>query len=206
MAVNTKPMKRAKKAGASKSTQGLKATARSIKKISAGPSAKVPKAESARLPAQASAAPFMAGADVFSNVFKMPEMKLNDMERMMTKQNFQFDQIASEAANSSREGVEAFIKFGTIFAKGFEDIIRTAASLTQSSAEKQAEYAKQMMGAKTINEFATAQNKIAQASFDQMMANATKISEMSIKVINESIAPLNDQMVKGMNKATKMAA
>jgi hypothetical protein len=38
------------------------------------------------------------------------------------------------------------------------------------------------------------------------MAGATKLSEMSVKVLNASVAPLNDQMAKGMQKASKMAA
>lgn len=128
------------------------------------------------------------------------------MEKIMTKQDFKFDQFTTEAASAGREQLEAFMKFQTTFTKGFEEILRTAASLTQSSAEKQAEYTKQLMGAKTINEFSVAQNKIAQASFDEFMASATKLSEMSVKLMNESMAPLNDQMSKGMQKAAKKAA
>ena len=124
----------------------------------------------------------------------------------MPKQNFEFEKYAQEAASTGRESMEAFMKFQTTFTKGFEDIMRTAASLTQTAAEKQAEYTKQMMGAKTLNELSAAQNKIAKASFDEFMAGATKLSEMSVKVMNEAVAPLNDQMSKGMQKASKMAA
>lgn len=139
--------------------------------------------------------------------FKFPDPDMtNKMETIMTKQNFQFDQFANEAANAGRENMEAFIKSGTIFAKGLEDIIRTAASLSQTAAEKQAELAKQMMGAKTLNELTAAQNKIAQANFQEFMANATKLSEMSVKILNESIAPISNQMTKGMNRVTKLAA
>jgi phasin family protein len=134
------------------------------------------------------------------------DFNMNGMEIFMTKQDFKFDQFTTEAASAGREQLEAFLKFQTTFTKGFEEILRTAASMTQSAAEKQAEYTKQLMGAKTINEFSAAQNKIAQASFDEFMAGATKISEMSVKVMNESLAPLNDQMAKGMQKASKKAA
>lgn len=144
--------------------------------------------------------------------FEMPGFKsfksfnLCGMEQFMPKQNFEFEKYAQDAATAGRESMEAFIKFQTTFTKGFEDIMRTAASLTQSAAEKQAEYTKQMMGAKTLNELTAAQNKIAKSSFDEFMAGATKLSEMSVKVLNESCAPLNDQMAKGMQKAGKMAA
>lgn len=138
--------------------------------------------------------------------FEFPGFNMSAMEKFMPKQNFEFDKYAQEAASASREGIEAFIKFQTTLTKGVEDIMRTAASLTQTAAEKQAEYTKQVMGAKTLNEFSAAQNKIAKASFDEFMAGATKLSEMSVKVLNASVAPLNDQMAKGMQKASKMAA
>lgn len=135
-----------------------------------------------------------------------PMNALKKMEKIMTKQPFQFDQLAQDAANQSRESMEAFVKSGTIFAKGFEEIIKTAATLTQGAAEKQAEYTKQLMGSKTLNEYAEAQNKIAQSSFDQFMAGATKLSEMSVKVLNEASEPLNEQMTKTMAKANKQMA
>jgi len=129
-----------------------------------------------------------------------------EMEKIMTKQPFQFDQMAQDAANQSREGMEAFVKSGTIFAKGFEEIIKTAASMSQNVAEKQAEFARQLMSSKTLNEYAEAQNKIAQASFDQFMSGATQISEMSVKVLNEASEPLNAQMTKAMAKSNKQMA
>ncbi|MBX2834714.1 MAG: phasin family protein [Micavibrio sp.] len=127
------------------------------------------------------------------------------METFMPQTNIKFDQIAQDAANSSREGVEAFIKSGTIFAKGFESWFKTAASLSQSAAEKQAQYAKELMSSKTLNEAAEKQNKIAQANFEEFVGNASKLSEMGVKLINDSIEPINSQMSKTMSKAKKAA-
>lgn len=157
---------------------------------------------------QAAETGFPPVADYMSAFFKFPpDLDMtNKMETIMTKQNFQFDQLANEATNAGREGMEAFIKSGTIFAKGVEDIVRAAASMSQTVAEKQAEFAKQIMGAKTLNELMAAQNRIAQVNLQEFMANATKLSEMSVKILNESIAPLSNQMAKGMSRATKMAA
>lgn len=144
----------------------------------------------------------------------MPQPFLKEMENIMTKQPFQFDQLGQEtmqetmkdAANSSREGVEAFVKSGEIFAKGFEAWMKTAASIAQSAGEKQAEYTKQLMSSKTINEYAEAQNKIAQENFDQFMTGATQLSEIGVKVLSEASEPLNEQMTKAMAKANKQMA
>ncbi len=155
----------------------------------------------------------MPGFNTLTNLelprYEMPSFSnfnLCGMEQFMPKQNFEFDKYTQDAAKAGRESMEAFMKFQTTFTKGFEEIMRTAASLTQTAAQKQAEYTKQMMGAKTLNELSAAQNKIAKSSFDEFMAGATKLSEMSVKVLNESVAPLSEQMNKGMQKAGKMAA
>lgn len=131
---------------------------------------------------------------------------ISEMETMMKQGPIQFDQLAREAGDAGREGVDAFMKSGAIFAKGCEDIIRTATSLAQESAEKQAQYFKDAMSSKTLNEWAEVQNKIAQAGFDDFMEGATKLSEISAKVLSEASEPFNAQMGKAMKKASSAAA
>ena len=134
------------------------------------------------------------------------EHTLKHTENVMSKQPFQFDKIATETANQGRESMEAFVKSGTIFAKGFEDIMKATAAMTQSVSEKQAEFTKQLMGSKTLNEFTEAQNKIAQSSFDQFMSGATQITEMSVKMLSEASEPINAQMSAAVQKANKAMA
>ncbi len=124
------------------------------------------------------------------------------METMMTQNKTQMDKAAQDAANFSRENTEAFMKFGQLFMKGFEDIMRETAALAQDSAEKQAQYLKEAMSTKTLNEWADVQNKMAQANFDDFMAGATKISELSVKVMTDSVEPFNAQMSEAMKKAS----
>ena len=118
----------------------------------------------------------------------------------------QFDQFTKEAADINREGIDAFVKSGTIFAKGFESLVRETIGLAQSTAEKQMQLAKDAMTSKTINEFSDAQNKIAQTSFDDFMSGATKLTELSTKVLTEAIEPINDQVAKSVQKATEAVA
>lgn len=124
----------------------------------------------------------------------------------MTQSTAQFDQFAEEAAKIGRENMDAIMKCGTLFAKGFEELSKTAMAMGQSAAEKQAELAQAALSSKTINELAETQSKMAQASFDDFMQNSTKISEMSVKLLTEASEPLNAQMNKAMQKAGKMAA
>ena len=124
----------------------------------------------------------------------------------MTQGQAQFDQFTKEAANLNREGIDAFVKSGTIFAKGFESLLKETISFAQSSAEKQMQLAKDAMTSKTINEFSDAQNKLAQVSFDDFMSGTTKLTELSVKVVSEAIEPINDQIAKSVQKATDAVA
>ena len=122
------------------------------------------------------------------------------------KAQAQFEQMTKEAANLNREGIDACVKSGTIFAKGFENLMKETISFTQKAAERQMQLAKDAMTSKTINEFSDAQNKIAQTSFDDFMSGATKISEMGVKILTEAIEPINDQIAKSVQKATDAVA
>lgn len=123
----------------------------------------------------------------------------------MTKGTNQFEKIAQDATDFSREGFEAFQKSIQILAKGSEEMWKTAMSIAQDSAEKQQKYMKDAMGTKTLNEWADMQNKIAQTQFDDFMAGATKISELGVRTLTECSEPMNQQMTKAMNKANKAA-
>lgn len=128
------------------------------------------------------------------------------MEKTMTQSTQQFEKLTQDANAFSRDGVEAFIKSGTIFAKGFEDLMKATASLAKNNAEKQAQLMKAAMSAKTVNEWAEIQNKMTQANFDEFMSSATKISEMGVKLLTEASEPINEQMTKSMQKVSKAAA
>lgn len=129
----------------------------------------------------------------------------NPMEDIMTQSNNQFDKLTREAANASRDSFDAFAKSYSIFAKGYESLVRTSLALSQSAAEKQANYAKQAMGCKTVNEFAEFQNKITQSNFDDLLAGVTQITEISAKTLTDSIEPLNNQLSKAMKKMSEAA-
>ncbi len=128
------------------------------------------------------------------------------MTNATKQQARKFDKLAGDSNELGRAGFEAFMKSGTIFAKGFEDFVRTSMELAQGAAEKQAQYVKEALSSKTLNEWTEAQNKIAQASFDDFMSGATKLSELGVRLLTESAGPLNEQMSRGMRKAGEAAA
>jgi phasin family protein len=128
------------------------------------------------------------------------------MEQMMNTSKNQYEKITSEAANSSRQSLEACMKSSTVLMKGIEQIMKTCMTIAQESTERNSETVKGLMACKTLNEMMEAQNKIAQQNFDDLMAAATKLSEISIKVSNEVLEPINEQVSKSIKKASESMA
>ncbi len=118
----------------------------------------------------------------------------------------QFEQLIKQSSDFGAQYSDACTKSSAIFMKGFEDIMGAVMSVAQDTAEKQAKFAKEAMSIKTVNEFAEVQNKIAQTSFDDFMSGATKISEISVKVLTESAEPVNSYFTDAVQKATKSMA
>lgn len=184
----------AKKKPAAKPAAKKVVTKKAVKKTAAKKTAKTQK----RKPAAAK-----AKTKVTANTnTKTTKIASNDMETIMTQSKQQFEQFTKGAADFNRDGVEAFVKSGQIFAKGFEEILKQSVAVAQASAEKQAKFVQQAMSVKTANEFSEVQSKIAQANFDDFMSGATKLTELSTKVLTEAIEPINSQVTKSVQKAS----
>ena len=128
------------------------------------------------------------------------------METIMTQGKTQFDKLAQDATKSSKQQMDAMMKSGNIFMKGFEDITKTYMSWAQSSAEKNSQAMKALLSCKSINEYTETQNKWIQQNFDDFMAGSTKISELGVKVATDAFEPINDQLSKSIKKAAESVA
>jgi phasin family protein len=113
-----------------------------------------------------------------------------------------FEQFASFAKDNG----EAFMTASTILAKGCEGIAKAWLAFCQEVATTGASTTKQLIGAKTLREAVDLQADFAKTSFDRMVAEGTKVSEMSLKVANEAIEPINQRVNLAVEKFLKPAA
>jgi phasin family protein len=127
-------------------------------------------------------------------------------EMPMFKGTKQFDKLAQDAAVLGQDQMDAIVKSTTIFQKGMEEFVKTVSQIAQDAGEKNAAATKTLFSCKTLNEFADAQSKLAQSSYDEFLSNATKLSELSVKLCTDTFAPINDQVGKTIKKATDAAA
>ena len=196
----SKPTEKKVKKSAAKATIPKKPKAKKTKKVTT--SAKNTKRVASK---KVKAAPSLRKKQTQKSGIISPLLTFQPMETMMNKNTSQFDQfekIAQSTNDFSREGYEAFQKSMTILAQKSEEIVKIAVAIAQSSAERHQKLMQDAMTSKTLNEWADTQSKMAQASFDDFMSGATKISELGVKALTECSEPINQQMTKVMNQAT----
>lgn len=131
---------------------------------------------------------------------------LKTMETTMNNFKNQYEKLTGDASSSVRESVENISKSSATFAKGAEQIMKTITEAAQGSGQRNAEAVKALFATRTLNEFAEAQNKLAQQNFEDAMSTLTKVSELTIKLYSEALEPINGQMTKAMTSAMNTAS
>ncbi len=134
------------------------------------------------------------------------EQALNMTKEQVEKASAQFFQSYDEAAAMNKESVDAMVKAGEVLTKGAESVGKAYFDFAQSSAEAGVEASKAMITAKTVKDLVDIQSEFARTSFDNFLAESTRLSEMSVKVANEAFEPLKAQFNAGFEKAFKVPA
>lgn len=111
-----------------------------------------------------------------------------------------------EASQINKANVDAVVQASSIAAKGVEQMNREFMNFAQARLEANMNLAKKMFGAKTLREFFDAQTDFARQNFDTMMAESAKMTELSVKVSNEAMEPIQTQTNKTVEKVMKSAA
>jgi len=111
-----------------------------------------------------------------------------------------------EFAKFQKDNYEAYVAASTIFAKGAENVGKAWMSLSQEAMEAAAHTAKALLGAKTLREAVDLQSDFAKSNFDKLLAEGTKMSELTVKVANEAFAPLNARVNVAVEKLLKPVA
>ncbi len=148
--------------------------------------------------AQSTVVPFAPFLSDFSNN--------KDMESLMNSQKNQFEKLSADASEQARQASDILMKSGTVMMKGMEQVMKTCMTMAQASTQRNTEALKEIMACKTINDFTETQTRLSQQNFDEMMQNATKLSEICIKLCTEAFDPINDQFSKAIKKASDQMA
>ncbi|WP_282607372.1 phasin family protein [Pelagibius sp. Alg239-R121] len=111
-----------------------------------------------------------------------------------------------EIATLGKDNIDAYVQSGNIVAKGFEDLSKAWMSFAQSSLDAQVAVSKQLLGVKTFREAVDMQTSFTKSSFDTAMAESAKLTELSVKVANEAMTPIQDRVNVMTDKLMKPVA
>ncbi len=129
----------------------------------------------------------------------------------MTKENV--DKASSamfqgydEFAELNKANVDAVITSTNTVAKGFESISKELMGFMQASVESNVVVAKKVIGAKNLQEVVDLQSDFARTSFDSLLAESAKLTELSVQVTNKAIEPLQTRAHVTVEKMMKPVA
>jgi phasin family protein len=106
----------------------------------------------------------------------------------------------------SKGNVEAVVKAGSIYARGLEDLSKTMMAMTQSQFEASVAAAKAVLGCTSLRQMVDLQTDLARTNFDKFVADGSKLSEISLKVANEALEPIQARVNVAVEKFIKPAA
>jgi phasin family protein len=104
-----------------------------------------------------------------------------------------------------KEAVEAFVEAGNIFTRGFQDIGTKVMGIAQGVVEDNVTASKQLFAAKTIRDVVDLQTSFSRAQFDRLVSEGSHISDLSVKLVEESFAPLGEKVNAVIDKLVKAA-
>ena len=112
---------------------------------------------------------------------------------------------AGDIAALGKSNVDALVQAGTSFYRGLEELTRSVVGLTQSQVETSISAAKAFLGAKTLSEFTDLQNAYTRTAFDNAVSEASRLSELAIRITNETVEPLSARVTATFEQLSKPA-
>lgn len=144
--------------------------------------------------------------DVASKGYEKAVALTKDQVDAAVKAQNQAVKSYEDAIAAAKENLDAVTKSGTILTRGLQDLGKNVLGLTQETIEETVAATKQMMAAKTLRELFDLQANAARSTFDKMMSEGTRLSDLSVKLIEEAFAPINDRVYATVDKLVKNAA
>jgi len=131
----------------------------------------------------------------------------------VAKAQEQFEKVQAQAAEGydqwvalSKANVDAFVKSGNVFAKGFEVFGKEVSTIVEDQITASTGAAKELSACKTLNEVVDLQTKLAKTNMDTVVSRSTKLQEMGTKMANDAYAPLKAQFEENVAKLSKPIA
>jgi phasin family protein len=111
---------------------------------------------------------------------------------------------AEEMMSFGQGNMEALLKASQIFASGLQDISKHLAASSKASMEESVAYTKSLMGVKSVKEAVDLQSGFTRSTIEKAVAETNKVTDASVKLAEQAIAPLTARMTLAVEKFGKM--
>ena len=101
---------------------------------------------------------------------------------------------AEEMMTFGQGNVEALVKSGQIWATGLQDLGKTVADSAQAQIEHTMSTFKALAAVKSLREAAELQSNLARTAFEKAVADGGKITDASLKLAEQALAPITARM------------
>jgi phasin family protein len=111
-----------------------------------------------------------------------------------------------EAMDFARGNADAMTKAAQVYMAGVQDLSRQTLAMFQALTDHSLEGMKAITAARSLKEATDLQTSFARAGFERAMNDATKLQEASLKLAEQSFAPLSARVTVAMEKMAKPLA
>lgn len=111
-----------------------------------------------------------------------------------------------EVASLGRDNMDAYVESTEAVARGFETLGKEFISFTQVSMEAGMAAARSLATAKSLGEVIELQRDYSRNSFDTLLTESAKLTDLSIALANEAMEPLQSRVTVTVEKIMKPLA
>ena len=156
-----------------------------------------------KAPAPAVAAAIVADAaapDQSTSAFAdtiIPSFQESPMEKITA--------TTEELVTFGQANVEALVKSSQIWAAGVQDLQKTFAATAQAQMDAAMSTLKALSGVKSVKEAFDLQSTLARSSVETVVAETGKLTDASMKLAEQAIAPITARVTVAMEKFARAA-
>jgi len=129
-------------------------------------------------------------------------MAQEQVEKASAKVFESYDDFAS----FGKESVDAYVASSTVLTKGIETLSKELMGFTQASVEANVAATKALFTAKSVQEFIDLQSDYSRSSFDTLVSESAKLTELSMSLANDAMEPIQLRVNAAVERMVKPLA
>ena len=108
-----------------------------------------------------------------------------------------------EVTTFSKSNVEACTQAASILSSGLQDISQAIFNHMQASMQNAMNTSKALLGVKTMRDLVDLQTAYVKGTFDSLMSESTKLSEIAVRVSSQAAEPINARVSDVVEKISE---